>query len=278
MRSKLVSVITLAAFVLSQAATVLADTPAPIQREGVVKGEEKAAFDYTVLSETEMKAMWSRNEKDADWKVLMAQVSEKKFARILNREASWGFRGTLVADDGTKQDALLCLFDFIDTTDVSHSCSMVWAKVGSKAYKAYMDFPRGEKDGVKKLSNAQEWYAEGGKVLRAHSFGTRFAACVQRGNALPGVEQEISKDRSILNIGGGQYVVSCPGQCLIGAVACTGLAATVALGTIGIIAASGGTLTIPTILAAGGIGAAMLLGCGGLACGSCFLMCGLAAL
>jgi hypothetical protein len=246
--------------------------------ESVFEGERGEKLRHRQLPVEEMNGMWERINAEPDGKALVGDMEKKGFTRVLNEQAAWGVTGTLVGRDGAEQEVMLCVYDFLDKNDIGHGGSLVWARVGKKTYRAYWDFPSGEKDGKKKLEKAKEWYAERGQIKRANSFGTRFKQCVQRGNPLPGIETELSGDRSRLKIGGGTYTVSCPTQCLVGAIGCTSLAAGVAVVTIGVIAASGGTLTLEAIVVAGGIGAAMLLACGGLSCGSCFLLCGLAAL
>ena len=239
--------------------------------------EKDFVFQPTIFTESEMKEMWTKFSNDEDWKALVAQTKEKGFTRILNKEAAWGFKGTLTDDKGEKKNVVFCAFDFVNSKDVSQGCSMIWKIVGKESYKAYLVFPPGETDVNKKFEKAQEWYAEKGQVKKANSWGTRFRACVQRGVPVPGIETELSNNRSRVNVGGATYTITCQTQCLASAIACSTLASVTALATAGIIAASAGTLTIPALITAGGFGAAVLISCSATGCGTCIFMCALAA-
>jgi hypothetical protein len=153
--------------------------------------EKTFEFAPTVFNESELRELWTKFSTDADWQALTAETDKKGFVRILNKEASWGFRGTLTDSKGNKENVLFCAFDFVNAKDYKQGCSMIWQIVGERAYKAYVVFPPGETDIDKRFANAQEWYAQNGKVEKAHSWGTRFRACVQRGVPVPGVETEL---------------------------------------------------------------------------------------
>jgi hypothetical protein len=259
---------------------------------GFCKGQEiKADLTTRVIpaqtnidffSHEELNKQWSEFSQNKNWKILEKAVAAKKFSRILNKEASWGFSGTTINDKGEKDSVLLCLFDFLNPANIKQGCSMLWAKVGRKTYKAYIIFPEGEKDINKKFELTEEWYVDEtkGTINKASSWGRTFKKCVQRGVEVPGVETELSNNRSKISIGGGTVTVSCPGICLAGAIACTALAGGVATSIVlaGIVAAGTEGVGIPVLIAAGGIGAAMLVTCVGASCVACVLMCALGAL
>ena len=231
----------------------------------------------------ELNKKWAEFTQNKNWQILEKTVAARKFNRILNKEAAWGFTGTTVNDKGEKVSILLCLFDFLNPANIKQGCSMLWAKVGTKSYKAYIVFPEGEtKDVNRKFDLTEEWYVDEAKgtIVKASSWGRTFKKCVQRGVAAPGIETELSNNRSRIVIGGGSVTVSCPGICLAGAIGCTGLAAGVATSIIlaGIVAAGTEGVGIPVLIAAGGIGGAMLATCVGTSCLACVLMCALGAL
>jgi hypothetical protein len=242
-----------------------------------------AQANLNFFTHDELSKKWSEFTTNKNWAILQKDAASKKFSRILNKEASWGFTGTLLNDKGEKDSVLLCLFDFLNPANIKQGCSMLWAKVGKKAYKAYIIFPEGEtKDVNRKFANSEEWFVDEstGKIVKAQSWGHTFTKCVQRGVSVPGIETELSNNRSRINIGGGSVTVSCPGICLAGALGCTTLASGVATAIIlaGITAAGTEGVGIPVLVAAGGIGAAMLFTCVGASCGACVLMCALGSM
>jgi hypothetical protein len=235
------------------------------------------------FSPEELTKKWEEFMKDKSWITLAKDVASKKFHRILNKEASWGFNGTIINDKGEKVPAIFCAFDFLDTANIKQGCSMVWTKVGNKSYKSYLIFPSGEtKDIERKFGMSEEWFVDEatGTIQKAHSWGKNFIKCVQRGVELPNIETELSKDRSRIKIGGGSVTVSCPGICVAGAIGCSTIAAGVATAIIisGIVAAGTEGIGLPVLIAAGGIGYAILVNCIGASCGACAIMCALGAM
>jgi hypothetical protein len=243
---------------------------------------EPAQGGINFFTPDELNKKWTEFSANKNWQILEKTVAAKKFHRILNKEAAWGFTGTTINDKGEKVSTLVCLFDFLNPANAKQGCSMLWAKVGTKSYKAYIVFPEGEKDVNRKFDLTEEWYVDEAKgtILKASSWGRTFKKCVQRGVAAPGIETELSNNRSRIVVGGGSVTVSCPGICLAGAIACSGLAAGVATSIIlaGIAAAGTEGVGIPVLIAAGGIGGAMLATCVGTSCLACVLMCALGAL
>lgn len=242
-----------------------------------------AQNNISYFTHDELEKKWSAFTDNKNWKLLEKTVAEKKFQRILNKEAAWGFSGVTTNDKGEKDSVLVCLFDFLNPANIKQGCSMLWAKVGKKTYKAYIVFPEGEtKDINRKFDGTEEWYVDEtkGTINKASSWGRTFKKCVQRGVSVPGVETELSNNRSKINIGNGSVTVSCPGICLAGALGCTTLAGGVATAIVlsGIVAAGTEGVGIPVLIAAGGIGGAMLFTCVGASCGACVLMCALGAL
>lgn len=231
----------------------------------------------------ELTKKWAEFMKDKSWIALEKDVASKKFHRILNKEASWGFTGTIINDKNEKVPAIFCAFDFLDTANIKQGCSMIWTKVGTKSYKSYLIFPSGEtKDFNRKFGMSEEWFVDESTatVQKAHSWGKNFLKCVQRGVELPNIETELSKDRSRIKIGGGTVTVSCPGICLTGAIGCSTIAAGVATTIIvaGIVAAGTEGIGLPVLIAAGGIGYAILVNCIGASCGACAILCALGAM
>lgn len=258
----------------------------------LVKGQElktelsrivPAQSNINFFTHDELNKKWAEFSGNRNWNILEKTVAAKKFSRIMNKEAAWGFSGTTINDKGEKVSVLLCLFDFLNPANIKQGCSMLWAKVGEKTYKAYIVFPEGEtKDINRKFDLTEEWYVDEAKgtIVKANSWGKSFKKCVQRGVAAPGIETELSNNRSRIVIGGGSVTVSCPGICLAGAIACSALAGGVATAIIlaGISAAGTSGVGIPVLIAAGGIGGAMLVTCVGASCVACVLMCALGAL
>jgi len=243
---------------------------------------EPAQGSINFFTPDELNKKWTEFSANKNWQILEKTVAAKQFRRILNKEAAWGFTGTTINDKGEKVSTLVCLFDFLNPANTKQGCSMLWAKVGTKSYKAYIVFPEGEKDVNRKFDLTEEWYVDEvkGTIQKASSWGRTFKKCVQRGVAAPGVETELSNNRSRIVVGGGSVTVSCPGICLAGAIACSGLAGGVATSIIlaGIVAAGTEGVGIPVLIAAGGIGGAMLATCVGTSCLACVIICALGAL
>src|SRR5688572_19486694 len=106
----------------------------------------------------ELNKKWAEFSQNKSWQILEKTVAGKQFHRILNKEAAWGFTGTTINDKGEKVSTLLCLFDFLNPANTKQGCSMLWANVGTKTYKAYIVFPEGEKDVNRKFDLTEEWY------------------------------------------------------------------------------------------------------------------------
>jgi hypothetical protein len=234
--------------------------------------------DISIFTPDEMNEMWKKFSSDKGWQVLQNEVSTKKFSRIANKEAAWGFKGTITDEKGNKSEVLFCAYDFINPKNTKQGCSMVWSKVGDKSYKAYLVFPEGVTDLDKKFEASQEWYVDASaKIQKANSWGRCFRRCVQRGVPVPNVETELSKDRSRINVGNTSITVSCPGLCFASALTCSTLAAGTAIAIVGAGALTAGTggITLPVLIAAGGFGAAVLFTCTATGCGSCIFLCAL---
>jgi hypothetical protein len=244
--------------------------------KSVLVPAKEPKFSPVVFNESEMKSMWDQFRRDKGWETLEKEVARKGYVRITNKEASWGFHGTIVDTRGVTREVMFCAFDFLNSKDTKQGCSMIWRMVDGEFYKAYVIFPSGERDIDKRFANSEEWFVDRqGAVQKAHSWGKCFRACVQRGNTATGVEVEIGKDKSRIKVGDSNFTVTCQTQCFASALACAGLASATAITTAGVIAASGGTLTIPTLIAAGGFGAAVLIGCAATGCGTCIFLCAL---
>src|SRR5688572_7979708 len=87
--------------------------------------------NITLFTPDELNKKWTEFTGNTNWQILQRSLSSRKFSRILNKEASWGFTGTVINDRGEKVSVLLCLFDFINPANIKQGCSMLWAKVGT---------------------------------------------------------------------------------------------------------------------------------------------------
>ncbi|MDJ1500267.1 hypothetical protein [Xanthocytophaga agilis] len=240
--------------------------------------QNKIPENITVFTPEEMNMMWKKFSSDKSWQVLQKEVDTKNFYRIANKEAAWGFKGTITDEKGVKSEVLFCVYDFLNPKNEKQGCSMVWSKVGEKSYKAYLVFPEGVTDLDKKFEASEEWYVDASnKIQKANSWGKCFRKCVQRGVPVPGVETEIGKDKSKIKVGDATLTVSCPGLCFASALSCSTLAAGTAIAIIGagVATASTGGITLPVLIAAGGFGAAVLFTCTATGCGSCIFLCAL---
>ncbi len=249
----------------------------------VLQAQDKAdpmPKDITIFTPDEMNEMWKQFSSDKGWQVLQNEVNSKKFFRIANKEAAWGFKGTITDEKGNKSDVLFCTYDFINPKNTKQGCSMVWSKVGDKSYKAYLVFPEGVTDLDKKFEASQEWYVDkSAKIQKANSWGRNFRRCVKRGQSVPGVEVELSGNRSRISVGETTFVTNCPGMCFASALACSGLALGAAVAIVGAAGLTAGTagITMPVLVAAGGFGAAVLFSCTATGCGTCIFLCALGA-
>jgi hypothetical protein len=250
------------------------------QLETPIRGEAGASFTPRIYAPEQMRANWDRFGRAGEWGALQKKMEEEGFVRILNDEFAFGWQATLLGADGSRTNAEFCAYDYVNSRDPSRGGSMLWGDVGGRIYRACITFPPGATTGEAKLAHGQEWFTDaGGRVQRANSFGTRFRRCVRRGAPLQGIEVELSADRSRLVIGGGTYTVTCRPNCLDSAISCAGMISIPALMTASsLIVGSHGTLTIPTLLALGGFGLAALFLCAAVGCGSCILLCAIAAL
>jgi hypothetical protein len=250
------------------------------QLETPIRGDAGASFTPRIYTPEQMRANWDRFGRAGEWGALQKKMEEEGFVRILNDEFAFGWQATLLGDNGSRTNAEFCAYDYVNSRDPSRGGSMLWGDVGGRIYRACITFPPGATTGDAKLARGQEWFTDAsGQVQRANSFGSRFRRCVRRGAPLQGVEVELSGDRSRLVIGGGTYTVTCRTECLASAISCAGMLSTpVLLTAASAIAASHGTLTIPALIALGGFGIAALIFCAAVGCGSCILMCAIAAL
>lgn len=221
-----------------------------------LQAQEKNILSQTNFSPEEMKKMLAKFSSDPAWSALMKDVAGKKFKQL--EKSSWGFSGEVIDAAGKKQEVLFCAFDFYNpNSKTGQGCSMIWRKVGSETYKAYLIFPEGEKNTEKALANSQEWFAnDKGEIQKAHSWGKCFLKCVQTSGQAPGLDVDIKKGR--VKIGGSTFKINCATQCFTGAIACSGVAAGVAVSGVGVPFAIG-----------------ILATCVGVTCGSCVSLCAL---
>jgi hypothetical protein len=204
----------------------------------------------------QMKANWVKFNQDAGFAALLKDARSKGFQQILNENAMWGYEGVLKDAEGKEQNVLFCAYDFYNPkAPKGQGCTMIWKKVGTRLYRAYLIFPEGEKDFDKAMNGAMEWFAEDdAKVQRAHSWGTCFIKCIHTNGTAPGLSVDIKNGKLV--VGGSTFKINCSTSCFAGAIVCTGIA--------GAIAASG--VGVPFAIAE-------LAVCAGLTCAPCMATC-----
>jgi hypothetical protein len=138
----------------------------------------------SVFPIAKLETKWTSYVADKGFATLLAAVKKEGFIRIeKNEKAAWGFDAGFIADTSlgtSEQKAEVCSFDFYRKTDKGvQMCTMVWRKVGSEIYKAYIVYPVGEKNIQTALEKSDEFYVdENNKIQKAHSFGKCWAKCV----------------------------------------------------------------------------------------------------
>jgi hypothetical protein len=138
---------------------------AELNKKGKIENE-------AVFSSSEMDKMWGTFSEDKGWQSLMREARRKGFGRKKSEKSAWGSRGVLVNENGTREDVLFCLYE-MEKKGSKESCSMIWAKQGTRMYKAYFVTPAG-----KEIEDSDEWYAdESGAIHKAHSY----SSCVKNG-------------------------------------------------------------------------------------------------
>ena len=209
--------------------------------------------DIKILTEKEMSDYWSKFSQDPDIVALTKDLNEKKYKKLKIKEAAWGFEATTISENGKKEKAIFCCFDYYNpqSKNGGQGCSLIWRQVGKQIYKAYMIFPEGEKNMQKAFENSVEWFAKNGKVQKANSWGKCFVKCISTGNTVVDFEGFWGKVKVKTN---------CKNGCL-GAVAICG-------GVTAIISVATGGVGLPAA-------AAIFFGCAGVACGTCFAACAL---
>jgi len=128
--------------------------------------------DICYQTRSELTSKFSAFSKDADFKLLTAELSEKGWSKINGVQTDFGFTGTLRDSSGKRNYSVeLCLFDYYNKS-TKQAATLVWRNDGKSIYKAYVIFKSGEKD----FSNAEgiEMFAEGGKIQKANSWYSCF--------------------------------------------------------------------------------------------------------
>lgn len=242
--------LTAAAFAQPQKSTISKED---LTRMKELKSElmlEKRFVEYDQFTADEMTGNLKRFGADNGWMALEKEMMGKNFKRINSDKASWGFKGTMLDENGMKHNVVFCAYDYYNPKEkAGQASSMIWRKVDDKVYKAYIVFPAGEKDGAKALANSEEWFADdNGKVQKAHSWNKCFTKCIEGG------KHKVKID------GIGSVTANCKNSCLASVAVCAAATGAIALAT--------GGLTIPWAVGIFGV-------CAGVGCGQCLAMCAL---
>jgi hypothetical protein len=212
------------------------------------------------FTKAELKHKWQGLTKGKGWNKLMKEIDMKGLKRL--EESSYGFSGTLKdTKTGKTVDIEYGVFDFYSPSAKKDSSfqtgSMVYRKIGSDIYRAYIVFPKGESDVQKNFAAAQEWFVdEKDEVKKANSFGTCFNRCVLGGDRLLSIYA--------IEFGGYRTVrANCSSNCFRAIVNCGSMVTILSF----VLGAPG----VPILLAGFAI-------CAGAECAACLTYCALSSL
>ena len=157
----------------------------PKSNEEKSAGAQKSTIKgMRVFKKNDNTTNWGKYMKDADFKLLVANLKQEGFKKADEHENfSWGYSGKLVKDStqagATGENVEISVFDFYKkTANGFQLASIIWRNVGGDIYKASMVYPENEKEIQPALEKAVEKTVENGKIVLAHSLSRCWSNCV----------------------------------------------------------------------------------------------------
>lgn len=140
--------------------------------------EEEVPADFTskIFTPTEMNDKWTNFSKDKGWQALTKSVEEKGYKKAAGEKGQWGFEASYT-ENGQKVATFVCMFAYVNSK--GDTCTAMWAKKGTEAYKAYITFPPGAKD-ITKAKGTEMYVDANNKIQKANSWYTCWSGRIIR--------------------------------------------------------------------------------------------------
>ena len=147
-------------------------------------------FKSEIFTPAEMDAKSETFSMDKGWQALTKAVEDKGYKRKKDKDRKgakdgkgakggddkWGFSASYT-ENGQKVETFVCMFEYTDSK--GETCTAMWAKKGTVAYKAYFTFPPGTKD-VTKATPTEMYVDANNQIQRAKSWYTCWSGLITR--------------------------------------------------------------------------------------------------